>query len=139
MTPLYVKEFTQQNKCRACKLEEKSVVAKHRKMCHLHLRIARERFAQWSQDRRTAGKCISCNRKGHAGELRCKHHKKINQQRCKNWSDRIREKTVATGICHQCRRGNPVVGDTLRCAPCAKKEQAERRARKERLAAQQKG
>jgi hypothetical protein len=132
MTPLFINDFKVRNPCQQCD----NKAQKYRKFCAYHLRIAREKFRTWCDERRGAGRCIHCERAGFkAGdkrELRCAKHKAINQTRCKSWADRIRKLTRNTGICHQCPKNLPVIAGTLRCEACFKKEQKYRELRKEK-------
>lgn len=91
MTAFFVKKFKNQNECSACDSDHLSGY----KMCASHLKIAREGFMRWANERRAIGKCISCDRnsrvatrgehKGRVRETRCNPHAKINRQKCARW------------------------------------------------------
>lgn len=123
MTPFYVKEFSKENKCKECNAKR----AKNRKFCKYHLLMAQERFSWWCIRRKELGKCICCNRKPFETptgkkELRCRVHKKINQNRCYSWHQKRVEFTRKYGICLECDEGNQVKPGILRCDKCSIRE-----------------
>lgn len=129
MTPIYIKQFKKENKCPACPAKKQGV----RSMCAYHLRLARERFASWTVERRAAGKCAYCHCKSFKGWIRCKKHREYNKVKCAAWTTRMiaknpnfqadrhlarRKMYTDNGLCLYCKDHRPMVPGTIHCQPC---------------------
>ena len=123
MTQFFIKTFQKGLKCWSCKKKP----IKGYKMCIEHLTKARERFANWSEERRDQGKCIRCDCKGYNGYLRCKKHTLLNREQCAAWGTRHPEytgekwarqqKVLKAGICI-CKAHNKIPAGFKRCDDC---------------------
>jgi hypothetical protein len=123
MTKFFIEKFKKGLKCWGCKKEP---IAGY-KMCLLHLTKARERFANWSEERRQDGKCIRCDRRSHKGYLRCKTHTVLNRVQCLSWMSRHPERNAEAwekrkvqldlGICI-CKAKNKIPAGFRRCDDC---------------------
>lgn len=138
MSPFFVKKFKKAHGCSSCKADQVSGY----KMCENHLRIARERWRTWAFDRRSIGRCISCDRKGrkatrdHFGrgpgdrEQRCTVHAEYNTKKMRRWvsthPNAAREaysimlKIRDAGFCPRCpgHEKRPLPAGRHRCDPC---------------------
>ena len=128
MTEFFVEMFKNQNKCARCK---KDAVGS-KSLCPEHLKRARDRFRVWSNERKTLGLCLHCDKKGYQQrgsphrECRCWTHKLKNRQRCRAWAkvnsarlwEERKAKTLATGLCQCCAAHNPIAAGRLRCQNC---------------------
>jgi hypothetical protein len=123
MTTFFVKKFKAAHECHHCSESAK----RGRKFCDKHLTAAKMKFRSWSAERRSAGRCILCERQGFRGELRCVTHKVINRKRCARWMAAhphhgreqwlLRLKLRAQGICLCYARGKLEPGQR-RCSTC---------------------
>lgn len=126
MSPFFISEIKRTNRCKDCKAD----AIEGYSVCLKHLEEAKTRWANWSVERRAAGKCCYCNNKSFNGWLRCRKHTKINREKCKVWmaanGKRLWEErkaaTLATGLCHKCKARNPVIPGTFRCEECKRRE-----------------
>lgn len=82
MSPLFIKEFKKDNRCRQCAKRP----AKRRRFCGAHLTQAREMFMLWSLLRRRRNVCSYCPRPtALPGTLRCGVHRTYNKKKCRAW------------------------------------------------------
>lgn len=126
MTLLFLDKYLQLIACKDCMRPR----ASNRKFCETHLKLYRERFQLWSQERRACGKCISCQRSSFPGQLRCKNHRRINADRCRTWSADMRAQNRATGKCY--KHGDPIIPNTAWCLKCRAERLPFQRAYRER-------
>lgn len=123
MTQFFIKTFQKGLKCWNCK---KKPIAGY-SFCVKHLSQARERFANWSKERKGLGKCIRCDCKGFKGYLRCKKHTLVNRLQCATWMSKHPEYGVKNwgkskalinaGICI-CEAHNKIPTGFKRCDDC---------------------
>lgn len=130
MSPVYISFFKGKTKCSTC--SSPSMPA--RKMCPLHLKKAKEGYSVWTEKRKTKGLCVRCHRKSHNGFLRCKLHTEINRNQCQAWMARQspewrhnkwlmrKAACLAKNECQYCAAKNPPIPGTLRCRPCADRQ-----------------
>ena len=123
MTAFFVKKFKKGLKCSSCNKEQLSGY----KLCVKHLTYARERFENWSQERRKCGRCIRCDRKSYNGYLRCKAHTIKNREQCLAWMAKhpnrnheqwlIKKQRIESGLCI-CPAKNKIPAGFKRCDDC---------------------
>lgn len=138
MTAFFVQKFKRDGayKCFKCKKDKLTGYS----LCTEHLKAARERWRTWAFDRRSLGRCISCDRqgrkatRGHYGrtmddrEQRCSVHARLNQKKCAAWLRRHpeyhaqayeRQKKIRdAGFCPKCPEHRKLLDGFMRCEPC---------------------
>lgn len=123
MSPIFLREFRQSNKCPGCASTKKHGYS----MCEFHIAKARVVWRQWQQKRVEKGICCYCHRKSYKGYVRCKTHTIENRIRCKRWikdhpehqiQQRIKTmQLLDSGFC-RCRAHNPLPEGYRRCLDC---------------------
>jgi hypothetical protein len=128
MSPLFIKLFRKEHKCPHCPARKQG----KKSLCAFHLRLARERWQKWSDDRRNIGRCTYCNRLSFRGFLRCKLHTEYNRTKVaawhaahpdykvKQWAEK--KKLIEQGIC-PCAARRPLTDGYRRCGPCRERRE----------------
>jgi len=128
MSPLFLKQFTSQNKCPCCRYDKLEGYS----LCARHLQKAKLRFRSWSKARRKAQLCCYCDNKSFNGFLRCETHTKLNREKCKAWCAthkeqlannlrQLRELYRSQGRCFKCKPHRRLRKGLLNCWHCTKR------------------
>lgn len=131
MSEFFIKKFNQQVKCFSCKHSVLKVRGKAYSLCAKHLQQAAERWRCWAEQRRSEGKCISCDKHSYNGWLRCKQHTELNRIKCRRWmaenkeyrakfEAERREHFLKAGLC-LCASHTPLPEGYHRCDRCREK------------------
>lgn len=125
MSPFFIKEIKKHTKCPNCKATKATGYS----VCEFHLTYARDRWRQWSKERKKEGKCAYCHRKSFNQTLRCRTHTEYNKAICKAWIAKNKDHKVAYDLnrlnswislnrCPSCKDHRPLAAPYKRCLDC---------------------
>lgn len=134
MSEFYVKSFNKKNRKKSTLKVGKKVFS----LCKDHLDKCRQRWYDFSTERREQGLCCYCDNKSYNGYLRCRAHTAYNMATCKAWYHKHKEERsqysknfknffLDQGLCPQCKVHAPLTDGFKRCLGCRVEARAERK------------
>lgn len=130
MTPLFITEFKDKNKCPFCSKE-----ADQKSLCRQHLEVARLTWKIWRINRRKDGLCQYCHVPSVTRSPNCESHREKQRGYQASFYSRnpgyikkahkdrviIKNKLTPKGVC-DCRMRNPIEEGKRYCKDCLKRQ-----------------